>query len=42
MTAPQFLSLLMMPAAGLIIGLVGLYVTRHTRRTVEPGDRKQP
>jgi hypothetical protein len=38
MTAVQFLSLLMMPAAGLIIGLVGLYVTRHTREHTQPGE----
>lgn len=38
MTTLQMLSLLMMPAAGLIIAGIGLYVTRHTSRPVEPGE----
>ena len=38
MTTFQMLTLLMMPAAGLIIGFVGLYVTRHTRRHPQSGE----
>ncbi len=38
MTTLQMLSLLLMPAAGLVIAGVGLYLTRHTREHPQPGE----
>jgi len=38
MTTAQMLTFLIMPVGGLLIGVVGLYLTRHTRRHPQPGE----
>jgi hypothetical protein len=38
MTTAQILTFFIMPVGGFIIGLVGLYVTRHTREHTQPGE----
>lgn len=38
MTTAQMLTFFIMPVGGLLIGLVGLYLTRHTRDHLKPGE----
>lgn len=38
MTTAQMLTFFIMPVGGLVIGLVGLYLTRHTRRHPQAGE----
>lgn len=38
MTTAQMFTLLIMPVGGLLIGLIGLYLTRHTREHIQPGE----
>ena len=38
MTTVQMLTFLIMPVGGLLIGLIGLYITRHTREHPQPGE----
>jgi len=37
-TTVQMLTFLIMPVGGLLIGLIGLYITRHTREHPQPGE----